>query len=275
LQSNKNEIKKLQLELEEIKSSRQYKLCKKLFAPYSIFKNFINLFFDKKISKTKSKYPDAKFITDKKFCKKSLNYKKAVILGNAKNLDVLTKKQFKLYKVNKYTLTIGLNRSFYSFDTEVLLWADYEIIDEILKTNTKNLDNTIVVQTTNNNTKNNLAFWKENKSFDVYPNKSLFKARNILVSALHLCYLNNIKEIELYGFEFDSRNYFFDTDKYDGINEYEIKVNLTIKNEFIGYDTKKIVKEVLEFMLQKGFKISYYGNSQFLSSIEGLKKNDK
>lgn len=274
LQSYQNEIKKLQLELEEIKSSRQYKLCRKIFAPYNLIKIFFTTFFDIRIKNAIKKYPNTKFITDKKFCNKQLEYKKAVILGNAKNLDILDDEKFKIYKEEKSTLTIGLNRSFYKFNTDVLLWADYEIIDEINNSNTNNLENTLVIQTTNNDTKQNLTFWKKNKSFENYPYKGLFKARNILVSALHLCYIYNIKEIELYGFEFDSRDYFFNTDKYEGIDEYEIKPSLTIEDEYLGYDTKKIAKEVLEHMINENFKITYNGKSKFLSSIKGLIKNE-
>jgi hypothetical protein len=267
-------LKKLQLELEEIKSSRQYKLCRKIFAPYNIIKKYFNTFFDSRVKIAKKKYQTAQFTTDKEFCSKSLKYKKAVILGNAKNLELLSNTKFEEYKLDNNTLTIGLNRSFYKFNTDILLWADYEIIDEINHYNTNNLENTLVVQTTNNDTKQNLTFWQKNKSFENYPYKGLFKARNILISALHLCYIYNIKEIELYGFEFDSRDYFFDTNKYEGIEEYEIKPSLIIENEYLGYDTKKIAREVLEYMINENFKITYNGKSKFLSSIEGLIKNE-
>ena len=273
--NNLSDIKKLQLELDAIKSSRQYKVCTMISSVYNKIKLFFNKYFNKKILEVKKKYKETIFYIDKIFLKdNTLKYKKAIILGNAKNLKELTSDRFLEYENNMKILTIGLNRSFYNYNTNLLLWADYEILNEINESDTKNLINTIVVQTTNNNIKQNLLYWKENKSFKNYPYKGLFKARNILVSALHLCYIHSIKEIELFGFEFDSRDYFFDTNLYNGISEYEIKTDITIEKEYLGYDTQKIVKEVIEFMLNNGYSIKYNGKSNFLESIKGLIKND-
>lgn len=268
-------IKKLELELNTIKNSNQYKLCNKLFLPIKILKKVFNNLYDIRVNKVKKLYKNSTFKTDKVFLKETdLKYEKVVILGNAKNLQELTKDKFSKYKNDEQTLIIGLNRSFYSFNTDILLWADYEIIDELNNNSTQNIENTIAVQTTNNNTKDNIQYWIDNKSLDSYPNNGLFKARNILVSALHLCYIYDIKEIELYGFEFDSRDYFFDTNEYEGIDEYEIKTDLLIQDEYLGYDTKKIAKEVLEYMISENFKIAYTGKSIFLSNIKRLVKNE-
>jgi len=237
------------------------------------FKKIYN-FFDRllglRIKNLKAKYPTTTFIDDSKINYDFTSCKKAVILGNAKNLNYLTQEQFNEYNQNKNILTIGVNRTYLRFRTDIFMWADIEIIDEILNDYKADIGDSYVIRTTNNNIKKNLEFWIHNKSFKMFPFKGLFKARNILVSVLHLCYQNDIKEITLYGFELDKREYFYHNPLIFNTNDYEILSEEVIQSKYCGYDTQKIVKEVIEFMIDEGFKIQAYGESKFLSSIKKL-----
>ena len=223
-----------------------------------------------RIKNLKAKYPTTIFIDDSNINYDFSSCKKAVILGNAKNVNSLTQEQFNEYNQNKNTLIIGVNRTHLRFRTDILMWADIEIIDEILNDYSSHITNSYVIRTTNNDIKKNLEFWIHNKSFKIFPFKGLFKARNILVRALHLCYLYDIKEITLYGFEFDTRGYFYHNPSIYNANEYEILSEEVIQKKYCGYDTQKIVREVIEFMIDEGFKIQACGESKFLSSIKNI-----
>ncbi|MFC1813504.1 hypothetical protein ACFL03_12535, partial [Thermodesulfobacteriota bacterium] len=44
-----------------------------------------------------------------------------------------------------------------------------------------------------------------------------------------------------------------------------------INEALFGYDTHRIVKEILEYLIKdEHFNIKYTGDSQFLSTVEGL-----
>ena len=118
----------------------------------------------------------------------------------------------------------------------------------------------------------NLMFWKMNKSFENYNHKGLFKARTVLVSALYLCYILEIKEIELYGVSLDNGAYFYNNSYSLGRKTLDTLSQEEINKKYYGYTMQKIVQEVLEYLVSKGFIISYGGESNFLKSIDGVKQ---
>ena len=69
--------------------------------------------------------------------------KKAILLGNAPCLSELTEEAHKKAQENGY-LTIGLNRSIYQFQTDILVWSDLKTIDDILKKQAVKSDATTV-----------------------------------------------------------------------------------------------------------------------------------
>lgn len=227
------------------------------------------------ISDTSDYFPN--WITN--LTKKS--YNKAVILGNAPTLSNLSQQCFNNYKENKF-LTIGLNRSIYKFQTDILLWSDLLTISDILKKRCIKSNNTVCLHAQLERDHRLAAekdanfqflhkFWYKNKSFKNWPKQKLFMFRNSLIAALHLCYKLQIKEVVLIGFSFDDRSYFYNTQQTN--QSYEIIPDKDIIDKCGGYSTHRIVREVIEYLIcDENIHISYIGNSHFLSSISMLKK---
>lgn len=214
---------------------------------------------------------------------KEKGYNKAVILGNAACLNELDAATFKTLETNNF-LTIGLNRSIYKFQTDILTWSDLLTIKDILyKSAIKREDCYILhallernpkLPTTEDPCFQNLhKYWTENRNFKNWPKTKLYMFRNVLTAALFLCYKLNIREILLIGFSFDDRQYFYKTKKYKNATGYEIHSNKKITTNCGGYDTLMLVKEIVEHLISdEQFHISYNGNSEFLSGIHGLDK---
>ena len=202
---------------------------------------------------------------------KNTKYKKVVILGNASNLLSLDNKLYEQYKNDDSILMIGLNKSYIKYKTDILLWSDHIVMKELLDYN-KTINKTffIFVSQLLDERRHSLKLWKEYKTFENYPYETLFKARTILVSALYLTYVLDIKNIELYGISLDDGKYFYDNPKERGSLEFLTKER--IDKQYYGYTMQKITKEVLEYLIQNDFKIRYGGKSHFLDSIDGMIK---
>jgi hypothetical protein len=231
------------------------------------------------IKDTSSKFP--RFINKLK----ERSCSKAVILGNAECLNELDAAAFNALETNDF-LTIGLNRSIYKFQTDILIWSDLLTIKDILQKKTIKRENCYVLHALlERNHKLPAAedpcfqylnkYWEKNRNFKNWPKTKLYMFRNVLTAALFLCYKLDIREILLVGFGFDDRQYFYKTKKYKNARGYEIHSNEMIAKNCGGYDTLKLVKEILEYLInEEQFHISYNGNSEFLSGIEGLNRID-
>ena len=207
--------------------------------------------------------------------------KKAIILGNAPSLNELSEEKLKDLK-EKGFLSIGINRSIYKYETDVLAWSDLKALQDILKYKVyKNRRTTFLNIRLERKYhlplehdiafKNLYRYWSKNKNFRSWKSSKLFMFRNTLVAVLHLCYKLEIKEIVLVGFNFDNRKYFYDSNIYNTSQKYELRDSRTIKSCFGGYDTQKIVQEVLEYLINdEKFNIKYSGQSNFLNQINGL-----
>jgi hypothetical protein len=206
------------------------------------------------------------------------HYKKAVILGNSKDLNNLSFEQFEQLKQQGY-LTIGLNRSAYKFQTDILLWSDILTIVDIVKKRAVKTNDCSVIHVRlerDYRVKAKLdesfialhEYWSANKNFHSWPKEKLFMFRNILVAALHLCYLLNIREVLLIGFGFDNRDYFYPNKKKHKNKGYEIWTSKQINRSLGGYDTQKLVEEVILYLVtEEDFSISFTGDSEFLNAL--------
>jgi hypothetical protein len=216
---------------------------------------------------------------------KARRYDKVLLLGNAPCLNDLSPELFEKLKAMGY-LTIGLNRSLYMFDTDILIWSDLLTIDEILRKRAVKKDDTTILHVRLERDHRVPAakdkgfhalhkYWSKNKNFKNWKKSKLFMFRNSAIPALHLCYKIGVKEVVMIGFGFDNREYFYKTDKYKEAKGYEIISADKLDKNCGGYDTQRIVKEILEYLTQEeNFKISYNGNSPFLSTVAGLTNID-
>ena len=203
------------------------------------------------------------------------NIKKAIILGNASNIDALSEKQYRLYYKDDKILTIGLNNSFLLYETDIILWGEYFVMQKLLQNPPKQQSNHtfIFVSQLLNEQQKSLKYWKKHKNLNNYPLNTLFKARTILISALYLCYILDIKEIELYGVSLDDYSHFYTPNGEKDIRKtFEFLSDNTINEQFYGYSVYKIVHEIIEYLIEEGFTISYGGKSNFLSKIKGIKQ---
>jgi hypothetical protein len=210
-------------------------------------------------------------------------YTKVLLLGNAPCLNDLTPEMFEAFRREGW-LTIGLNRSIYVFQTDILLWTDLLTIDDILKKRAVRSDHVTVLHTRLERDHRLPAakdkgfhrlhkYWSKHRNFRDWPKRKLFMFRNCAVAALHLCHRIGAKEVLMVGFGFDSRDYFYKTDKYKKAEGYEIISAEKLDKNCGGYDTQKIVREVIDHLLaDEGFSISYNGDSGFLASIDGMKR---
>lgn len=206
-------------------------------------------------------------------------YQKAVIMGNGPSFNLIDDADVAAYHRGGY-LSIGLNRSIYRFVTRVLIWSDVETLRAILSPESKidtddANDPMIVVKAVlpvRRAFKRQIRRWERNRSFDAFPSNKLFMFRTVLTAALHLCWLLRIRKVLLVGVDLDSRSYFFKNSMFDPKQPYELRNHRSIKGHFQNYSTHRIVKEVLESMIEQGFDVRYLGESQFLKTINGLRR---
>ena len=252
----------------------KYCIIDALFSRIRVFRFRLRFYY----YKVKIKYPKHKFLWDnsdkfKILLKKLINksYKKVLIIGSSPNVNILTKEKFDEYTKDKDTLILGLNRSYIKYKPDIVLWADVPVMKGLLDEKDINRDITFLfVSQLLDERRYSLKLWKEHKSFDNYPYKTLFKARTILVSALYLIYVLDIKNIELYGISLDDGKYFYNNSKER--NSLEFLTKERIDKQYYGYTMQKITKEVLEYLIQNDFKVKYGGESHFLDSIDGIIK---
>lgn len=212
--------------------------------------------------------------------------KKALLLGNAPCLSELSPEMFSKIEADGY-LTIGLNRSIYEFQTDIVLWSDLLTVDDILRRRAVKSRRTTLLHTRLERdhrlpTKKDPVFqgvhkyWTAHRNFADWEKDKLFMFRNGLVAALHLCYKLGIREVLMVGFGFDDRGYFYKADKkYKDAEKYEQLDRGNLDMNFGGYDTHKIVREVLEYLTgDEKFTIRYNGDSQFLKTVAGMENID-
>ena len=229
--------------------------------------------------KAKIKYKNNDFIWDNSSHFETLlttikkqNYEKIVIIGNAPNITALSKEKFNAYKQNPKVLTIGLNKSYLLFNTDILLWGDHPVLSELLSQE-KELSSMLFLFASQllDERRTSLVYWKRHRSFTGYPYKTLFKARTILVSALYLSYLLNIKEIDLYGISLDDGSYFYKENRESKERKnFEFLSTKVLEKKYYGYSMQKITKEILEYLIEEDFDIHFGGESHFLTAINGL-----
>jgi len=201
---------------------------------------------------------------------KNRNYKKIVIIGNGPNISALNDEISTQYKEDSSILTIGLNKAYLLFQTDILLWGDHVIMKDLK--GEKRLPKTTFLHASQLviTTRENLKFWKEEKSFSQYNTKGLFKSRTILVSALHLAYFLDIKNIEFYGISMDSRTYFYDNILNKSMQPFEFLADKDLEEKYFGYTMQKITQEVIDYLSSIGFELHYGGESNFLYSVPGI-----
>lgn len=206
-------------------------------------------------------------------------FRKAVILGNAPCLDELSKSKMEVLRAQGY-LSIGLNRSIYIHETDVLIWSDLLTIDELLRRRAIKSDRVTVLHAKlerdhrlkaheDEEFQNLHRFWQRHRTLRKWPKTKLFMFRNSAVAALHLCYRLGIRDILMVGFGFDDRSYFY-AGKKASDKGYELISEDLLTRNCGGYDTQRIIREVLQSLIEEGFKISFNGPSEFLRTVEGL-----
>lgn len=216
---------------------------------------------------------------------KNRGYKKVLLLGNAPCLNEMSQELFDKIQSREY-LTIGLNRSIYVFQTDILIWTDLLTIDDILKKKAvKRADTTLLHVRLERDHRVPAAkdkgfhrlhkYWNKHRNFREWPKSKLFMFRNSAVAALHLCHKIGIEDVLMVGFGFDNREYFYKTDKYKESTGYEIISAEKLEKNCGGYDTQRIISEVLEHLVQdEKLRICYNGTSPFLATIPGLQRVD-
>ena len=193
----------------------------------------------------------------------------AFIYGNAPNLKLIDNNWNKQIKeeFKSKIFTMGLNRSYSYVDSDILLYTDQKMETE-LHSNPP-FDCGELIKVTKNDNMANLEYWRDHKKFrqDNYNVLPVF--RNILISALYMCYLLNVKKIVLFGVQMDNRKYFYGThvDGYNPEKPYD-------EVEVLGYTVHKIMKETVEYFFSNNLDIYYTGDSEFLQSLKGLKHID-
>lgn len=207
---------------------------------------------------------------------KDKKYKKAVIIGNAPNISSLDDNTLKQYNDNDSVLTIGLNKTYLIHHTEILLWGDHVIMKDLAKTRVEIKTTFLHAAQLVKHTRDNLQYWEKNKNFIYYQQKGLFKSRTILVSALHMCYLLDIKNIELYGISLDDRSHFYDHNNIlENQDTFEHLSPAVLSQKYIGYTAQKITQEIINYLALIGFELHYGGKSNFLYSVKGIKPLEK
>lgn len=210
-------------------------------------------------------------------------YKAAVILGNGPSfarVDAEAMRQFR----DAHYLTIGLNRTIYRHITRVLIWSDVETLYSILG------DDSVISQDDPDDPmhviqavlpigaafRDQIARWESTQSLRAFHPPKLFMFRTVLTAALHLCFQLGIDKVLLAGVDFDTREYFFSTDRYNPTQAYELRSDVELQTHFRGYSTHRIVKEFIESLIQQeGFEIQYLGDSAFLRTVDGIRKSEQ
>ena len=203
---------------------------------------------------------------------KNKKYRKAVIIGNAPNIEDLNHNNYKHDLHDETVLTIGLNQTYEIHQTEISLWGDLIVMQRLHGENLLSKTTFLHAAQLVKLTRDNLVYWKKNKSFKHYRQKGLFKSRTILVSALHLCYLLDIKNIELYGISLDNRSHFYDNNSSESEKTFEYLSPMDLENKYLGYTAQKITREIIDYLASIGFKLLYGGNSDFLNGTLGIQR---
>jgi len=214
----------------------------------------------------------------RKCISKYSNYDKAIVLGCGHGLNHVEQED-----IGGDALTIGLNRSFYKLRSDVLLYMDKKTEREIIDVDFE-YDVDIISMGEDRSQKEFAAYWNKNKCFDNYDN-GLFWFKNTLVPALHLCVLAGIRDIVLVGFDFDSKQHFYEEGQFwrNGwvlsmadlpFETSDVKPHLS--THLFGYTLEKFFGEYFDYLcMVKKCEISFTDESIFLSRYESLKKVDK
>ena len=194
-----------------------------------------------------------------------LNNKKiGIIFGNGIGINNIPKEIFNKIEKNEKILSIGLKRIYLKYETELILYADDYVDKEYINAKLKKSK---VIKLNKNYAQKYLKNWINMKNFNSIPSYDLWHHRNILMGALHLCYLLNLKTIILTGIDMDNREYFYGKHpKFPKSKEpYETR-------DVFNYNVYQLINEGFQSLLNNDFKIYYTDESKYLSKIKGLEK---
>ena len=139
-------------------------------------------------------------------------YERAYIFGNGKGLNNVTEEEISIINDNDKFVSIGINRTFWKFYTDYLLFADHNTLNVIMKhifSLKRNL-NIISIRSFNYSPPISPKFVDSlNGEFPDHKEYGLFFNSNSLPSAIHLATILNVKEIVLSGVDYDGREYFY------------------------------------------------------------------
>ncbi len=200
----------------------------------------------------------------KKLTSKYLNKKKiGIIFGNGMGINNISDEIFNKIDNNSDILSIGLKRIYYKYEPELILYADDYVDIEYKKANLKKSK---VIKLSKQYAQLNLPKWINHKDFSSIPSYDIWHHRNILIGALHLCYLLNLKTIILTGIDMDSREYFYGKHpKFPNPNQpYESR-------DVYNYNVYQLTNESFQSLINNGFNIYYTDKSNTLQKMEGLK----
>ena len=209
----------------------------------------------------------------------SQHFEGVLILGNGPSFNQLSASQFDEFKKARW-LTIGLNRSILRFITDILIWADIQTLDDLVKApfiRSPSSKNMIVLQAVHPKkakSQTMIECWKKSQHFNNFQGAKLFLLRTVLTSALHLAVKLKIRQVLLCGVDMDNREYFYANSKFNKREPYEQRSQKLINREFGGYTTTSIIAEILNSMAKAGHEIGYLGNSQFLAGQSSVRRLD-
>jgi hypothetical protein len=194
--------------------------------------------------------------------------KNIIIFGNGEGINNITSDNYNyLDKYKNEIFTIGLKRMYLKYNTDIILYADDYINKEYLRNYDMFKDKSKLIRLSKEFAQIHLISWKRNHSFKDIKRFGIWHHRNVLIGALHTCWLLNIKNIILSGIDMDSRKYFF------GIHpRYKNSKQKYEPHTVMNYNVYDLTRQVLVFLLSNGFKITYTDKSKFLSTIPGIKK---
>jgi hypothetical protein len=187
-----------------------------------------------------------------------------IIFGNGIGINNISKDILDKIDNNPKILSIGLKRIYLKYEPELILYADDYVDEEYKKAKIKKSK---VIKLNKTYAQKYLPNWINTKKFSSIPTNDIWHHRNILMGALHLCYLLNLKTIILVGIDMDNREYFYGKHpKYPNSKQpYETR-------DVFNYNIYKLINEGLKSLQNDNFIIYYTDESKYLSNISGLIK---
>ena len=193
--------------------------------------------------------------------------KMCFVFGNSPNLNLIDATDFTHIPISE-VLRVGINRSFKRVPSEIILWTDCELWSEFSPEEIPSGTSLVRIARPHGHPPY-IRWWIKHKSLVDWDRGGLFFLRNTLVSALHLCFLAEIKKIVLFGVSLDDAQHFYSNEKSGrGVASYEHHSQQYVDQVFYGYDIQRCVREIVEYMQKNEFDIRYVGESRFLEKLE-------